>query len=358
MRIVKFELLKFAKSAYCIVTLCIMLLGLVTPLVEYAVWKREIGGDEFLFRQKASEFEHQQIDLSVTKDDLDALIRQVTLGLTPEEKLDHAILLDRTKVAYRLHAWDIYFADTDNRQNRPDKYFNTPGIERIFSTSLGNYGVLVICLVILILLNAPLYSSENANDMVDVIISRKHGRRDILRAKHLASSILTFIMLSLFYWLTTIIYLTVFKDWGHLGIPAMNVTPGNALPGIVFPTISVGDLLSLGYLCFISSGLALSGLLCMISNMQRNVIGSIGISILAVYLPIVASRLSFSWLFSLYPSISMQIMDLFGIFYFIELFGYSIPQFVPVLVFNVLLYIISFIFTTTFSLFGKRGTCK
>lgn len=189
---------------------------------------------------------------------------------TQEKRWESYLLTEKEKAYWRMQ---------EEKVEKPVIFFYT-GAYSVLLSAVYTVGI-VIAFVISICL-AGAFHQEHVKRTDQLILSSKHGRKDIFRAKFSAGLLFALVVTVLLEIFTILLSLVVYGTEGFQATFQLEY-PGSSLP------VSVGQAMLIAYSVVIFVGLFMGAFVMMLSETLQSNVGTLAIAIGMIVLPMMFS---------------------------------------------------------------------
>lgn len=334
LELIRFEINKFLFNKRSLITIAAVLaISILSGILDGYYWHKQVG-DINSYNNMAKQYEGK-VDLdfqhiSDTKNETSAISLEEKQALTLDKyysmAVDSAKMWNNKKdnnpkekytIDY-LEKFSSNLAEDDKKNdfayldtiknlnmlktNTEPEFHNIEGWQRIYSYVLSRKGALLIEIVLLVLIS-PIFSDENANNMMTVIKSTKKGHKHIMWAKIITSLSFSIVWVTTFYVINVSLRIMLYKN-SFFPTESLNNIRGYEFTPF---NLSIFQGLIISYLITIVSVCSITIIFCLISSTQKNNIASICISSIFIILAFFTEGNSiFNKLISLLPGATID----------------------------------------------------
>ena len=215
---------------------------------------------------------------------------------------------------YRYYAKELLMI---NQVGAP-QFVNSVGTNELLQSLFGMQTSFIAICISLIILTAPIFSGEDANNMDMIILSTKNGRGKDVRAKLVSSALIGFLWITVLYLVLLLIHLLLYKNFSALWVN-MNWIP--VFHGSPYHLTTI-QLIFWGYIAYLIGGLAVNMIYCLFSAMLKSAVLSFLSCFLITVLPIFFNPNGLTGMIAAhFPQVSMSADMLFGSYIAVNIFG-------------------------------------
>jgi len=190
----------------------------------------------------------------------------------------------------------------------PNYYYNIVGIKKIMNSITGGMISFFSIMLVVTVTVASVFSIENISNMNGIILTSINGRKRIIRAKMIVVQLISIFWVSVYYWVSVWLNLLLYDNCEKLSLPLNSI--GSFYMSPYF--LNIGQYLIIGYLFYLVGTFAIIGIFSVISVAIKNIVVSLGISLLIFLVPLFLPTSGlFGTIGILCPNISMQANQLF-----------------------------------------------
>ena len=225
----------------------------------------------------------------------------------------------------------------------PNKYYNMIGINKITGLLTGGFvSFISIMIAVIVIVNAT-FSIENSSGMISIILSTPNGRGKLLRSKLIVVQLMTFVWITLYFWVCVILDLVLYDKFDKLALPLNNINSFYMSPY----NITIGQFFVISYLLYVVGGFSIASIFSVLSLSIKNAVMNFGIGLVGYMLPLfLPTNGTGGTIALLFPNMSMQANMLFQEMQAVNIGGNVLMLFViaPIIsiVIGLLLYNISY----------------
>lgn len=164
----------------------------------------------------------------------------------------------------------------------PNTYYNMVGINKI--TRLLTGGIISffsIMIAIVVIVNAS-FSIENSSNMISIILSTSNGRKRILHSKIIVVQIVSFLWISIYYWIGILLNLVLYDNFDKLSAPLNNVSSFYMSPY----DVTIGKFFLICYVLYVIGGFAITSIFSVLSLGIKNIVMNFGVSLVGYMFPL------------------------------------------------------------------------